>query len=128
MTLIDELKQAIMATKGKFAADDFYHITTARVAHRSAVSKAFRLLRGDFCIKVSGHRGSEGSKRDLVCYEVVEGVKFAAKERKELKPRKIKEVAEKVKFHPNDHWWTKVAAHPVMMAQNNLDAAMSGWI
>lgn len=124
MTLIDELKQAIMAKQGKFAADDFYHIITARGMDRSAISKAIRLLRDDFCIKLVGHRGNDAG-RDLLCYEVVEGAKVVVKERRRRNPRKA--IVNGQKFHPNENWWNKIKVHPVMTAQNNLDVVMRGW-
>lgn len=128
MTILDELKLAIMATKGKFCTDDFYHITTARGAHQSAVAKAFRQLRDDFCIKVAGHRGSEGPKRDLICYKGVKGAKFVVKERKETKPIKHKKVIEGVaKPHPNDHWWNKIIVDPQYIATCRIESAMAGW-
>lgn len=128
MTLIEELKIAIMARKDTFCADDFYHITTKRKAHQSAVAKVIRILRDKGFICAEGHRSSDISTREMVCYKTVPGKELVIKERKKRAPEKQKNaniLADK--FNPNEDWWKKVAAHPVMKAQNDLDAAMSGW-
>jgi len=134
MTLIEELKQAMMSTKGKFAADDFYHIVDGYGMHRSAAAKAIRQLRDDAMIIVVGHRESDISHREMACYEVVPGAKFVDKIYKNYEPTKKKKATKLIKkddcekHHPNDHWWKKVETHPVMIAQNDIDSAMRGWL
>ena len=133
MTLIEELRRAIMAMTVPFCSDDFYHIAEKHGKCRAAVAKAVRQLRDNKMIRPIGHRGTDHATRDMVCYEVIPGAKFVPKDRKKCAPIKKKNEIQCVKeydcekHHPNDHWWKKVAAHPTMIAQNNLDAAMMSW-
>lgn len=135
--LTQQLSEAILASPGKFASDDFHHLCDAKSMGRGAATKQIRALLQENKIELAGYRKRQDI-RGLPLYKVKEGVKPTLKPT--LKPKVVVEPkalqaakSTKSKASVDKHYHalkTKERAekekHDKLCA-DRLEAAMRGW-
>ena len=135
--LTQQLRAVIMASTGKFASEDFFHICDSRGMARGAATKQIRVLLQENKIELAGYRKRQDI-RGLPLYKVKEGTKPVLKPT--LKPKVVVKPkaaqatkSSKSKVSVDKHYHalkTKERAEKEAAGKrcaDRLEAAMRGW-
>lgn len=131
--LTQQLSEAIMASTGKFASEDFFYICDSRGMVRGAATKQIRVLLQENKIELAGYRKRQDI-RGVPLYKVKEGVKPTLKPKVVVEPKALQAAkSTKSKVSVDKHYHalkTKERAEKEKHAKlcaDRLEATMRGW-
>ena len=131
--LTQQLRAVIMASTGKFASEDFFHICDSRGMARGAATKQIRVLLQENKIELAGYRKRQDI-RGVPLYKVKEGVKPTLKPKVVVKPKAAQATkSSKPKATVDKHYHALKTKERVekekhdKLCADRLEAAMRGW-